>query len=308
MEELNKNDEMRNKLIDELEKDPLFHEIKQRRHEYNELLSDEFLQYIEVKKWYSTVQAAEMFNISDSKLRYYLKPLYEYILTEDTPSSSSSYRLNYLSIVKLKMILLLKDEFKVAGIQTLIGMRGKVVNTAKTTNVSNPKADDEKVQRLENIIAQIFNTGLFIFEEEEGEDLPNLKLNKEALLSELTPKLIEYENVNKELSNIKKELAHEREEKANLKKHIGELKSSQQNSEESLEKKLEDKMIEVKEQQKQDVAILLSKRLEVKKLEKQALEAWKKEKSAIARILSSEDEKQQFVIDYIENELKSRND
>ncbi|MDA6131317.1 hypothetical protein OSK38_28620, partial [Escherichia coli] len=75
-----------------------------------------------------------------SSLTYYIDGLKEYILPEDAPSNKYM-RLNYLSIIKMKMVLLLKDEFRLNGLKAEVGITGNPKNVV-TRNDSGLPAND----------------------------------------------------------------------------------------------------------------------------------------------------------------------
>ncbi|MFF5996042.1 hypothetical protein AAGS61_15015 [Lysinibacillus sp. KU-BSD001] len=76
------------------------------------------------KKLYSTPEVAGWFDITDGQLRYYIKPFEHYIFDDmtDNPTTATVIRLNLRSILKLRMILLLKDEYRVKGLKRLLGI------------------------------------------------------------------------------------------------------------------------------------------------------------------------------------------
>ena len=118
-------EENQKKIREILEHDPLFEVLEDTPLE-EELYSDEYLSEIIEKKYYSTPEIAKWFGINDGQLRYYIKPFHDYLFEpgENTPTSSTAYRLNFKSILKLRMIILLKDEYRVKGLKRLVGLDG----------------------------------------------------------------------------------------------------------------------------------------------------------------------------------------
>ena len=74
-------------------------------------------------------------------------------------------RLNLPSILKLRMILLLKDEYRVKGLKRLLGIEenGYIVQKqpAATTALAPPDEFANKVEVLHNVLQQMIQTGLF---------------------------------------------------------------------------------------------------------------------------------------------------
>jgi DNA-binding transcriptional MerR regulator len=111
----------------------------------NDLYLDDYLSGIIEKKYYSTPEIAEWFGINDGQLRYYIKPFQDYIFEEgeDTPNSSTAYRLNFKSILKLRMIILLKDEYRVKGLKRLLGLDGYGFVEKRTGRIGQRRIDEE---------------------------------------------------------------------------------------------------------------------------------------------------------------------
>jgi DNA-binding transcriptional MerR regulator len=192
--------------------DPLYEVIKDKTLE-NQLLSEEYLDTLEEKRWYSTPEVAEWFGINDGQLRYYIKPFHEYLFTEETPSSSTAYRLNIESILKLRMILLLKDEYRVKGLQKLVGLReGYVQKKEDKTSTSDIdiRIDlENQVEALSNMMQQILKTGLF--EMKQGEDGPEITLHDKYLSDQVKQITGESETVS-EMQKITEDFAKDKEE------------------------------------------------------------------------------------------------
>ncbi|MFD1735502.1 hypothetical protein ACFSCX_02895 [Bacillus salitolerans] len=106
------------------------------------------------KKWHSTTEVAHWLGVTDSQLRYYLKPFYEYVTSEDAPSSSSAYRLDALAVIKLKMILLLKDQYRVSGLEKLLGLDGAgYVHTKSEKKPAVAKIEKDRDQLEQQVFA-----------------------------------------------------------------------------------------------------------------------------------------------------------
>lgn len=146
-------------IIDLLENDTLYKLIAERSELENILTSDYYLNDINRNKYYSPTDLAEWFDVTDGQIRYYIKPFFDYIFheDEDTPLSEKTLRLGFKSILKVRMILLLKEEFKVNGLKHVLEDTPRLV---KKTNMG-LKTLDEDTEEIKLILKQILNTGVF---------------------------------------------------------------------------------------------------------------------------------------------------
>ena len=89
------------------------------------LYTDSYLADIIEKKFYSTPEVSGWFTITDAQLRYYIKPFEHYIFDNmaENPTTSNVIRLNLPAILKLRMIILLKDEYRVKGLKQLLNIQ-----------------------------------------------------------------------------------------------------------------------------------------------------------------------------------------
>lgn len=87
--------------------DPLFQVIRETPTEQL-FLSEPYLHELIEKKYYSTPEVASWFDVTDSQLRYYIKPFEEYPFNgqASNPTTATLIRLDFLAILKLRMILL----------------------------------------------------------------------------------------------------------------------------------------------------------------------------------------------------------
>lgn len=193
-------EERKSKIHELLKDDPLYKAVVKKKYDIT-LYSDEYLEDINIEKLYGTVQVAEWFGISDSQLRYYIKPFHEYLFEEDTPSNEYAYRLGFVAILKLRMIFLLKSEHKMKGLEVLINGEGRVL--PKSENTFPKHVLDQRLETLSTIVEQITNTGLFILEQDEESETINLTLN-----NNLFDKLRDAQNSQ---TNIRINLLQERE-------------------------------------------------------------------------------------------------
>jgi hypothetical protein len=280
---MNQLDENRQKVQPLIMDDPLF-EIIQDTPLEDELYSDDYIEGIIEKKYYSTPEIAEWFGINDGQLRYYIKPFQDYLFEEgeETPSSSTAYRLNFKSILKLRMIMLLKDEYRVKGLKRLLGLDGygfveRKVNTFNTstntsTEVAVPSELEKEVeslkmtvQNLEEMMKQMLSMGFFeVKQEEQGNQL--------VISSEKIKRL------------------------------------------ESIDK-LEEKVEKLQESHKKDIAIRISeRRIErelFSKLRAEATEKWSESKRpGLLKNLFSRDkldaERERYISDYVNEHLNER--
>lgn len=274
-----------------IEEDPLYAIIKDTSLEV-ELFSDSYLEQIEEKRWYSTVDVAEWFGINDGQLRYYIKPFHEYIFTDDTPSSNTAYRLNIASILRLKMIMLLKDEYRVRGLQRILGAgEGYVAVTKERVSpneLANPNEEMKKIEYLTKMMSQIMNSGLFemVQEDDEVKLVISETYKKVALLEDTSSQQGVLEELRKQTEGLVAE-----------------------------NKQLAEELQKLKENRKEDVAVRIQeKRIESKvqaELKKEALSLWAKKNtpSFFDKLLHSDriaQERDVFVEQYLSEQLNDR--
>jgi len=174
--ELKVTEEMKQRIQAVLIHDPLFTVVRDTPME-EVLYSDSYLAEIIEKKFYSIAEVAVWFSISDAKLRYYIKPFKEYIFLDQevTPSTQVVIRLSFLAILKLRMIMLLKDEYRVKGLKELLGIDdvGRVnprLHFSEETAVTVSDHLGEKVDLLSNVLNQMLQTGLFEFKKQNDSE------------------------------------------------------------------------------------------------------------------------------------------
>jgi hypothetical protein len=187
-----------------LANDPLFQVIKDTPTEQH-FLSEPYLSEIIEKKFYSTPEVANWFDITDAQLRYYIKPFEHYIFDDltDNPTTATLIRLNLPSILKLRMIILLKDEYRVKGIKRLLGIddNGYIIKQqpVATTALATPDELANKVEVLSNILHQMMQTGLFNMQPDEENGTMHITINQDYLPQNI--KLLSAESAEK-LSEI----------------------------------------------------------------------------------------------------------
>lgn len=197
------NMEEKKKYIHELLKDdPLYKAIVSKGYDKT-FYSDDYLEEINVKKPYGTLQVAQWFGVSDSQLRYYIKPFSSYLVDEETPINDHAYRLTFTAILKLRMMFLLKDDYKKKGLELLIKEEASIVNMPRQVQ----QDDDtlQKIEELSTIIEQITNSGLFSLQKDSQTDQLNLAVNPkyfEKFSKELSAEEVERDN----LQDLKKEI------------------------------------------------------------------------------------------------------
>jgi len=191
------------KLEEILMHDNLYNHIKERDTLKKELFHPEFISILEkdLHRWYSVAEAGRIVGVEKpippSTLKHYIDNLREYILPEDAPTNKY-IRLNYLSLVKLRMVWLLKDELKMSGLKTEVGILGTVVNNQNTNPF--PVSNDYEFKQYYAMTQFLFNTLMEI-----GEDgQPRMKQNIHQLLK-AAPNLLEGP------TKVMKELEEQRE-------------------------------------------------------------------------------------------------
>lgn len=145
------------------------------------LYNDAYLADIDEAKHYTIAEVASWFNSTDAMLRYYLKPFEQYIFDNTTPSANGNIRLNLPAIVKLRMILLLKDEYRVKGIKLLLGIddNGQLLKHQITATTSDTEELSHKVAVLGNVLHQMMQTGLFQFVPDDGHETLQVNINED---------------------------------------------------------------------------------------------------------------------------------
>ncbi len=272
--------------------DPLYRVISDTPNE-EILFSDSYLQEIVDKKYYSTPEVASWFEITDAQLRYYIKPFEHYLFNNslDNPTTATTIRLNLTAILKLRMILLLKDEYRVKGLKRLLGMDGEG-HIIKQTPSALPVQKDElttQVEMLSKIMQQMVQTGLFSMQQNEENDEVKMSVNKDFLAqniqllsSDTTQQLTEVQNRTEKLA----------EENKSLQKQVNEMKGNYVND---IAVKIRERHIE------QEV---------IQALRNEALEAFtSKRKGLFTKVFRPskiEKEKEQFISSYITSHLIER--
>jgi hypothetical protein len=239
----------------DLEFDSLYKLIMDREQLKKELLHQRFISILQkdIHRWYSVAEAGRILGgdktIPPSTLTYYIDNLSEYIIPDDAPSNKY-IRLNYLSLIKMKMVLLLKDEFRLNGLRAELGITGnpKHVIPKKDSNLPSVEGYDiiEKVEQLEAVNKLLL--GLLVEQGENGQ--PELKKPLQALLSSDTLLLEDQTKVLKKLeeqTSTIEDLAKENKKLREREEEIQKLLKRVEEQSTSIGKKIEDKE---KEQEK----------------------------------------------------------
>ena len=276
-----------------LANDPLFQVIKDTPTEQH-FLSEPYLSDLIEKKFYSTPEVASWFDITDAQLRYYIKPFEHYIFDNmtDNPTTATLIRLNLPSILKLRMILLLKDEYRVKGLKRLLGIdeNGYIIKQqpASTTALAPPDELANKVEVLSNILHQMMQTGLFNMQPDEENGTMHITINQDYLSQ-----------------NIKLLSAESAEQLSEIQDRTEKIEKEQEGMKEQLQK--------VKDRSKVDIAIKIRERqIEtnvINSLRNKALRTFMAQKkwTLFAKLFRSthfELEKEQFIEAYIKQHLQ----
>ena len=208
--------------------DPLYQVIKDTPTE-KLFLSEPYLVKIIEKKYYSTPEVASWFDVTDAQLRYYIKPFEEYLFDDEAsnPTTGTLIRLDYKAVLKLRMILLLKDEYRVKGLKQLLRINkdGHVVKTKPTSTTEIGLTDDieYRLNAMSQVLEQIMKTGLFVMVPNEETEQMQLTLNQDFLLQEIKALPTETSQEVEEIQTITKKLEQENNE---LKKKVEEIVAS----------------------------------------------------------------------------------
>lgn len=171
-----------------LSDDPLFQVIQETPAEQF-FLSELYLTELIEKKYYSTPEVASWFDVTDAQLRYYIKPFEEYLFDEQAtnPTTATVIRLDFRAILKLRMILLLKDEYRVKGLKQLLRINedGHIIKQVSVPENFPDATYDKRLDTLSKAFAQIMHTGLFQMEQNEDNEEMKLTLNENFLLQKI---------------------------------------------------------------------------------------------------------------------------
>lgn len=287
-----KTTDLQTKITELLQDDPLYSVLQDTPLEET-LYTDSYLADIIEKKFYSTPEVASWFNITDAQLRYYIKPFEHYIFDNltDNPTTATLIRLNLPSILKLRMILLLKDEYRVKGLKRLLGIdeNGYVVKQPPTTTALAPPDElANKVEMLSNVLQQIMQTGLFNIQQDDETGTMHVTINEDYLAQNI--KLLSAQST-EQMNEIQKRTEKIQKEQEGMKQQVKEIE----------DRSKVDIAIKIRERQiENDVHI---------KLRKEAIQQFMKQKKSgiFAKLFRSsqlELEKEQFIQSYINQYLQ----
>lgn len=289
---MKETNEIKEKITEILQGDPLYSVLRDTPLEET-LYTDAYLATIIEKKFYSTPEVAGWFDITDAQLRYYIKPFEHYIFDNkvDTPTTATVIRLNLPSILKLRMILLLKDEYRVKGLKRLLGIEenGYIVKQrlAATTALAPLDELSNKVEVLSNVLQQIIQTGLFHIQQDDETGTMHITVNEDYLAQNV--KLLSTEHIEK----IQERTAKITEENKHLQKQITELQEDNQ----------KDIVVKIRERQIENEVVAT--------LRTEALEQFTTQKKSgffvkLFRSAQIELEKERFINQYLAKNLAYR--
>lgn len=271
--------------------DPLFVALQHTPLEES-LYSDEYLADIDETNHYTIAEIAGWFDITDAMLRYYLKPFEQYIFDNATPNVNGNIRLDLPAILRLRMILLLKDEYRVKGIKLLLGIddNGQLLRHQITATTMDSGDLSHKIDVLGNVLQQMIQTGLFQILPNEKHGTLQVNINQEFLAENIqrlsSDSTLQFEEIQKETAELK-------EENENLQQQITEL---QENSVKDIVQKIRERHIE-----NEIVSTLRTEALQQFSMNNQV--------SFFKRMFRSSQidmEKEQFVLNYISTHLEER--
>ncbi|MFF2176681.1 hypothetical protein ACFVT8_09525 [Lysinibacillus sp. NPDC058147] len=278
-------------VLEIVQHDPLFVEIQNTPLE-EILYNDDYLAHIEESNHYSISEVAGWFKITDAMLRYYIKPFEQYIFDNASNSPNTNIRLNLPAILRLRMILLLKDEHRVRGLKLLLGIddNGQLFKHQITATTMGTDDLANKVDVLGNVLQQMIQTGLFNILPIEDHGSLQVTINQDFLAQNI--QLVPAES-NPQVEKIQKETAELKLENENLQKQISEL---QERSVKDIVQKIRERHIE------NEI---------VSTLRTEALQQFAEENKAgffrkTFRSSQIEMEKEQFVLAYISKHLEER--
>ena len=171
-----------------LTNDPLFQVIQDTPNEQHFLSEPYLLELIE-KKYYSTPEVASWFDVTDAQLRYYIKPFEESLFDGQVtnPTTATLIRLDFKAILKLRMILLLKDEYRVKGLKQLLRINedGHMIKRSPTSEILAAPIQDKRLDTLSQAFTQMMQTGLFLIEQDEESEETKIVINEAFLHQQL---------------------------------------------------------------------------------------------------------------------------
>ncbi|WP_089985452.1 hypothetical protein [Lysinibacillus fusiformis] len=271
--------------------DPLFVALQHTPLEES-LYNDDYLTNIDETNHYTIAEIAGWFDITDAMLRYYLKPFEQYIFDNATPNEHGNIRLDLPAILRLRMILLLKDEYRVKGIKLLLGIddNGQLLRHQITATTMDSGDLSNKIDVLGNVLQQMIQTGLFQILPDEKHGTLQVNINQEFLAENIqrlsSDSALQFEEIQKETSELK-------QENENLQQQITEL---QENGVKEIVQKIRERHIE-----NEIVSTLRTEALQQFSMNNQV--------SFFKRMFRSsqiEMEKEQFVLNYISTHLEER--
>lgn len=278
-------------VLEIVQDDPLYVALQHTPLEEN-LYNDGYLAEIDESKHYTIAEVAGWFDITDAMLRYYLKPFEQYIFDNASPNTNSNIRLNLPAILRLRMILLLKDEYRVRGIKLLLGIddNGQLLKHQITATTMDSEDLSHKIDLLGNVLQQMIQTGLFQILPNEEQGTLQVNINQDFLDKNIqrfsTDSALQVEEIQKETLELKQENEH-------LQKQITEL---QENSVKDIVQKIRERHIE-----NEIVSTLRTEALQQYSQNNKVGFFTKFFKSA-----QIEMDKEQFVLSYISKHLEER--
>lgn len=236
-----------------LANDPLFQVIQETPAEQH-FLSEPYLDELIEKKYYSTPEVASWFDVTDAQLRYYIKPFEEYLFDGQAtnPTTATVIRLDFKAILKLRMLLLLKDEYRVKGLKQLLRMNedGHIIKQVPAQENLPDTTYDKRLDTISQALAQIMHTGLFQMEQDEETEEMKLTLNEDflhqkikALPSESSQEIEKLQSITEQLEQKNQELAEKVEGILLSNKEDIAIKIREKHIEQSILKRLENEAL-----------------------------------------------------------------
>jgi len=269
--------------------DPLF-VVLQHTPLVETLYGDNYLTHIHEKKYYSISEVAGWFEITDAMLRYYIKPFEQYIF-DSASNQIPTIRLDLPAILRLRMILLLKDEYRVKGLKLLLGIDDngqQIKHQITATTLDSTDNLTNKVDVLGSVLQQMIQTGLFHMEPNEAQGTFHITINQDFLAQQMLSS-----ESNRQIEHIQKETAELKNINENLQKQMQEL---QEGSVKDIVKKIRERHIENE----------IVSTLRTEALQQFALENKSGIFAKLFRASQIEMEKEQFVFGYISQHLEER--
>lgn len=152
-EEKERREKLSSQIKIEFQEDPLFRLLDEKG--WVERIFEGNLLEIRINETYNTQKAAEILSLKDQQdIRNVFRNLKNYVRPDE---STGQHRFDYKSIVRLRMIFLLKQEYTLTAMERLLTSLGKPGSPAKQTDLMYQRIEemDQKLEILAQFMKQL---------------------------------------------------------------------------------------------------------------------------------------------------------